>query len=177
METLLAQLHPVIVHFPIGLLTLYAVLELLPFRITWTDPKWIFAKRVLLFFGALAVIVAATTGEARGGENIEPGTALAMHELLATITKIIFTVLAGAHAVIATTRSVTRLVSKREWTYVIWKIVERISKFITLRPVIVVGALAGLISITLTGALGGGMVYGPDADPMVSMVYKIFGLK
>lgn len=175
-QTLLAQLHPVIVHFPIGLLTLYAVLELLPFRKTWTDPRWIFAKRILLFFGTLAVIVAATTGEARGGENIAPGTALAMHELMATITKIIFIVLAGAQVVVATTTVVTRWVSKREWMYVIWKILERISNIITLRPVIIVGALAGLIAITLTGALGGGMVYGPEADPMVTVVFKMFGL-
>ncbi len=177
MELFLAELHPVIVHFPIGLLTLYAVLELIPFRVTWTDPKWIFAKRILLFCGTLAVIIAETTGEARGGENIVPGTVLAMHELMAAITKIIFVVLAGAEAVVAATVVVTRWVSKREWMYVIWKILERISKCITLRPVIIIGALAGLIAITFTGALGGGMVYGPDADPMVSIVYRLFGLK
>ncbi len=177
MELLLAQLHPVIVHFPIGLLTLYAVLELIPFRITWTDPRWIFAKRILVFCGTLAIIIAETTGEARGGENIVPGTALAMHELMATITKIIFMILAGAQVVVATSVVVTRFVSKREWMYVIWKILERISKIITLRPVIIIGALAGLICITITGALGGGMVYGPEADPMVKAVYTLFNLR
>ncbi|MBP9732457.1 MAG: hypothetical protein KBD29_03300 [Candidatus Magasanikbacteria bacterium] len=177
MELLLAQLHPVIVHFPIGLLTLYAVLELIPFRITWTDPKWIFAKRILVFCGTLAIIVAETTGEARGGENIAPGTALAMHELMAMITKIIFMILAGAEVVVASTVTVTRFVSKREWMYVIWKILERISKVVKLRPVVIIGALGGLICITITGALGGGMVYGPEADPMVKAVYTLFNLR
>lgn len=177
METLLAQLHPVMVHFPIGLLTVYALLELIPFRTTWTDPRWIFAKRTLLFFGTAAVIVAATTGEARGGENIAPGTALAMHELMGTITKSIFLVIAGSQLVLVSTRWIIRLVSKREWMHVIWKILERISIIIALRPVIVLLAVAGLVSLTITGALGGGMVYGPEADPMVKAVYALFNLR
>ncbi len=177
MELFLAQIHPVIVHFPIALLTLYALLELVPFKKTWTDPKWIFAKRVLLFVGTLAVFAALETGEARGGEVIEPGTALAYHEKVATVTEFVFIILAGSQLIMTVTNVVTRFVSKREWMYVIWKILEKIAKFLTLRPVVIVLALFGLICVTFTGALGGGMVYGPEADPMVKAVYTLFKLR
>lgn len=177
MEKIFAQLHPVVVHFPIALLTLYALLELIPFKKIVADPRWILAKRVLLFVGTLGIFMALSTGEERGGENFEPGTVLAYHSLFATITVWIFGLLAGSQFVMTVTIWVTRFVTKREWLYVIWKIIERIARIFTLRPILIIGSLVGLITLTITGALGGGMVYGPDADPMVSFVYKIFKLQ
>ena len=34
-------------------------------------------------------------------------------------------------------------------------------------------ALLGLIAITITGGLGGAIVYGKDVDPIVSFIYKL----
>jgi hypothetical protein len=34
-------------------------------------------------------------------------------------------------------------------------------------------ALAGLAAITITGALGGAIVYGPDVDPAVKFIYSL----
>lgn len=177
LNNLFASIHPVVVHFPIGLLTVYALLEIIPIKKIQADPRWIFAKRVLLFVGTLGVLVALQTGEERGGENLEPGSVLAFHSLFATITTWIFGLLAGSQLVMTITGFVTRLVTKREWLYVIWKIIERIARIVTMRPILIIGALAGLVSLTITGALGGGMVYGPDADPMVTAVFKMLGLK
>ncbi len=176
METLLAQLHPVVVHFPLGLLTIYALLEIIPIKKMQQDPKWIFAKRLLLFIGTIGVCIALSTGEERGGENIKAGTVLGYHSLFATVTTWIFGLLAGSQFVLATTGWVTRMVTKREWMYVIWKIIERVARIISMRPIVIAASIAGLILLTMTGALGGGMVYGPEADPMVSMVYRLFGL-
>lgn len=177
LNNLFASLHPVVVHFPIGLLTVYALLEIISIKKIQADPRWIFAKRVLLFVGTVGVLVSLQSGEERGGENIEPGTVLAYHSLCATITTWIFGLLAGSQFVIAVTGFVTRFVTKREWLYVIWKVIERIARIVSMRPILIIGAIAGLISLTITGALGGGMVYGPDADPMVTIVFKMFGLK
>ena len=42
-------------------------------------------------------------------------------------------------------------------------------------PFLILMALAGLAAITITGALGGAVVYGPNIDPVVSAVYRFFG--
>ena len=34
--------------------------------------------------------------------------------------------------------------------------------------------LAVLIAITITGSLGGALVYGPEIDPVVSFIYHLF---
>lgn len=173
----MGQVHPMVVHFPLALLTVYVLMELIPFKKVIADPRWILAKRVLLFLGTLGAFVALSSGEERAGERIEPGTVLAYHSLCATITTWIFGLLAGSQLVMTITAFVTRLVTKREWLYVIWKIIERIARIVSIRPVIIVCSIAGLITLTITGALGGGMVFGPDADPMISFVYKAFKLK
>ncbi len=172
----LASVHPAVVHMPLGILTLYAVLELIPIRKMWTDPRWLLAKRVMLFFGTLGIILAVQTGQERGGENIESGSILEFHSRVGTNAAWIFGILAFGQLVMLVSPFFTRKFGKNETLYVIWKVIERIAKFLTMRPVIVVGALFGLAVLTLTGALGGSMVYGPEADPMVSMIYKIFRL-
>lgn len=176
-EAFFASIHPVVVHFPIALLTVYALLEIIPIKIMWTDPRWIFAKRILLFVGTLGVFVALSSGEERGGENFDPGSVLAYHSLFATITTWIFALLASGQLVLTITVWITRLVTKYEWLYVIWKIIERIARILSLRPIVIIGSIAGLIALTITGALGGGMVFGSNADPMVELVFKMLGLK
>ncbi|MFA4887422.1 MAG: hypothetical protein WC595_04365, partial [Candidatus Nanoarchaeia archaeon] len=37
-------------------------------------------------------------------------------------------------------------------------------------------SLIGLMLITITGALGGSIVYGTDTDPVVKLIYKILRL-
>jgi uncharacterized membrane protein len=39
-----------------------------------------------------------------------------------------------------------------------------------------IAGLAGFITITITGALGGALVYGKDADPFISITLKILNL-
>ena len=177
METILAQSHPMIVHFPIALLTVYALLEIIPIKKIHANASWVIAKRVLLFVGTLGVFVALQSGEERGGENLEPGTVLAYHSLFATITTWIFGLLASGQLVLTISAWVTRLVTKREWLYVIWKIIERIARILTLRALVIIASLAGLVTLTITGALGGGMVFGSQADPVVAFVFKMLGLK
>jgi len=47
----------------------------------------------------------------------------------------------------------------------------KLKYFILFPPVAIVLALAGLVAITVTGGLGGAIVYGPDADPFFKLVY------
>ncbi len=177
MEHILGQFHPIFVHFPIGLLTVYAILELVPIKRLWTDPRWIFAKRLLLFFGTAGLIVSVMSGEGRVDSAGSTNVALRYHEQFAEITQSIFVTLALTQVILILNQSITSLVKKNAWVDAVWKILEKIALFLSSRPVLVVGSAVGLVCLLITGALGGGMVYGADADQFVSIVYKMFGIK
>ena len=57
------DLHPIIVHFPVALLTLYGIFELFSVRRIARKPYWFYVKAVLVIFGALGALAAWLTGE------------------------------------------------------------------------------------------------------------------
>ncbi len=40
-------------------------------------------------------------------------------------------------------------------------------------PLVIVLAIAGLVLMTVVGALGASLVYGPEIDPAVSFIYHL----
>lgn len=157
------NLHPALVHFPIALLTVYAMFELarLPFitRTTW----WFPLKSALVILGAAAAIPTYFTGwiqERAAAEVGEVPKLLATHGDFALYTVIVFAVLALAHIVhLRPAQLPPKLVAVAE-------------KILT-APFAVPLALLGLLCVTVTGALGGAMIYGPDVDPAVSIIYNL----
>jgi uncharacterized membrane protein len=147
------DLHPILVHFPIGLLTIYAILELIRFKKIMVKPHWFHTKATFAIIGALFACLAYLTGP-EGGE----GTRLhEMHHTFATFTLIIFFVIALAYLL--------------EWIKP-----SKYSLFI-MRPYIIIPlAILGLICITITGGLGGAMVYGTHFDPFMAPVFKFLGV-
>jgi|SRR3989344_4725701 len=139
------DLHPVIVHFPVALLSLYSVLEIIRFKNIQT-------KSLLVVLGTLGSYAAYITGLINKNSIVgEIPPALNWHQIFATITLVIFTIISIYY--------LTR--SKKEW----------------LPPfLLVILAILGLAFITLTGALGGSLVYGPDTDPFVKFIYSILPL-
>jgi len=59
----------------------------------------------------------------------------------------------------------------------VWGIAAAYGSFVSNPSLIVPLALLGLVSVTITGALGGSLVYGPDADPLVSFLYYVLSLR
>lgn len=53
-------------------------------------------------------------------------------------------------------------------------VLNNISDVVLSNPLLVLLSLLGLCSLMITGALGGAITYGTDADPIVSIVYKLF---
>lgn len=164
------NLHPVLVHFPIALLTIYAVLELASLMKPVRERAYVFyVKSSVLLLGALAAVPTYVTGYIQLG-TAQPGTelyrAMIMHYRFATVTLIIFGFLALAYA------SAWLL---REWAALpeAWKRRLAWHRKVTESPFAAVLALCGLVAVTVTGALGGAMVYGPDIDPIVSILYKL----
>ena len=155
------NIHPFFVHFPIALLVVYAVLEILPLNNRYPSVKWIHIKAALLFIGVIGAYFSVVAGEF--AEKLIQDEALKevveTHAFFATTATFIFSVLAISY--FASLKNMDGIAS-------------RIANFILQRKISLFLAFAGLIAILITGGLGASIVYGPDADPFVSFVYKLF---
>ena len=163
------NLHPIFVHFPIAMLTVYAVIELVHFK-AFRNRSYVFhVKAVMLLGGFLGTIPAFFTGDAQL-ENQQPGTlfyrAIVVHSHWAIATIVIFGILAAAYVAEWLVREWARMPEK-------FKPVLRLHRFLTETPIAPIMALIGLAAVTVTGALGGSLAYGPDIDPIVSFIYKL----
>ncbi|MDB5194354.1 MAG: hypothetical protein JWN50_368 [Parcubacteria group bacterium] len=146
------DLHPIFVHFPVALLTIYAVLECIRFRKVLEKPYWFYVKAMFVIFGSLGSVAAYITGP-----DVHGAPLVSMHQTFATITLIIFAII-----------GITYLL---EW----WK-PSRYSLFV-MRPYIIIPlAILGLIAVTVTGGLGGAIVYGTHFDPFMAPIFKILGV-
>jgi uncharacterized membrane protein len=168
MNIFASYLHPLLVHFPIALLSLYSCLEL----VSWGKLKKMenlkFTKALLATIGGLSLLAAREAGEAAGelvtGSSVRE--LMEKHEYYANFSAVVFGIIGTAYLLYL----------------VVWLIGPnaRFSKpFFVLQswvidtPLILLLAFVGLVTIFLTGALGGALVYGPSADPFTSFIYNL----
>ncbi|MFA5954046.1 MAG: hypothetical protein WC817_00730 [Patescibacteria group bacterium] len=177
--------HPLVVHFPIALLTVYSVMELVRWRHLTALPFWHGTKAVLVILGSLATFVALESGE-EAAEAFSGGAALrrviVLHSTWANVTAWIYGIIAvlylltllQEHGYLAAflERLRGRYQTASEILRKVAAFATRVSRGLWMVPL----SLAGLIAVTITGALGGSMVYGPTADPVIAFVYNLFGL-
>ena len=162
--------HPVFVHFPIGILVLYAVFEIARIKIITRQPWYFELKAVLSIIGTLAAYVTATTGELAEEiiENIAPDTMALVetHSMYAVITIVLFSILAASYLFewLKKTHTLTAL-TRLPLFGVLSTFIQRSAPLI---------AFAGLCTITITGGLGAAIVYGPQTDPFVAIIYNTF---
>jgi uncharacterized membrane protein len=157
------SLHPILVHFPIALLSIYAILECIRF-------KKFEIKAFLVILGSVASLAALASGPegsaARAWTGFSPSQAFNLvetHSTCAGITTIVFAVLALSYIIM--------LLGKK---YSVPAFILKIGSFVQKTWVAVPLASIGLIAVLLTGGLGGAIVYGPDIDPFVSVIYHLF---
>ncbi|MDO8470283.1 MAG: hypothetical protein Q7S84_04720 [bacterium] len=184
------NLHPIVVHFPVALLTVYALFELIRFRKLAAQSWWFPMKAVLVMVGGVGALAARQTGELienefqRGGVM---GRVLEAHQLAANATIAVFGTIAAAYLVTWVLRSAWGVPARpdesgrsggRIAASPVWgataRFVGAIAWFIMRPPVIVVGALFGLFLVTVTGGLGGILAYGPDVDPVTKLLFSFF---
>ncbi len=170
------NLHPVFVHFPVALLTVYSVLEILRLKKFTEQSFWFYLKASLAIFGTIGAFFSYISGEAaehsvRTGEFVPAvenfRQVVSMHELFAKLSMGIFGLIALSYFV---------LWIKRAGYCHSHKIFQKIclfASFLVESPFGVIIAILGLVCITITGGLGGVMVYGTEADPFFGFVYKI----
>lgn len=175
------NIHPIFVHFPVALLTLYTLMEFVRFKALTRHPAWFYVKGFLLVAGAISALVARQTGELI--EDLFRGSPqhdlLEMHALWANVTVVLFGSLAVLYVAAFIRRDLMQApvigrIASLSLMSSILSVLAYLFEFVTRGKLILFFALFGLIAITITGGLGGALVYGPDIDPVVSFIYDLF---
>ncbi len=166
------NIHPIFVHFPIALLIVYSFLKIVPFERWFPRVAWRQIERVLLVTGVLGAFVALSTGET-AEHLVRPNRQLVqMHSLFADIATWLYgALLAGEMLSLLNPYLVLKFGANT-----LTKILIRTEKLIMSRLVSVVLAILGLIAISVTGLLGGALVYGATADPVAPFVLHLLGI-
>jgi uncharacterized membrane protein len=166
------NLHPIIVHFPIALLFLYSVIKILPLSRWFPAVAWKHIERALLVFGVLGAFASLTTGEA-AEEIARPNWQLVeTHATFATLA----TWLYGALLVGEVLSLLNPILLPKLSSSVLKKTLSFVEGILCDRLYSRIIALLALLAISLTGLLGGVMVYGTSADPFAASVLKLLGI-
>ena len=97
-----------------------------------------------------------------------------LHETLAKTGALIFLLPAAGYAVAWLNKFNFIDFLPGRFLKLIWEIGTRIQKLITETSLVIILSVAGLLAITMAAALGGSIIYGPDTDPLVHFIYKLF---
>lgn len=171
------NIHPIFVHFPIALLTIYAFMEIIRIKKLNDLPYYFYIKASFLIIGTLTSFLALWTGgmaeDAMGNQG---NKLIEMHSTFAVISVWIFVILALAYLnswIQKSPLNAKILQIKNETILKIWNLKVKIANKILSSPISIILALIGLTTITITGALGGAIVYGQYVDPIVKFIYNL----
>lgn len=169
------NLHPIFVHFPIALLFLYSIIKILPLKKWFPNVNWLHIERVLLSVGVLGAFAALTTGET-AERLVRPNRQLveAHSTFAATATWLYGFLLAGELAMIFNTVKFSFIkMGKWMWLSLVLGFVERVFCNPVFSKIV---ALLALVTISLTGLLGGVIAYGVTADPFAGIFLSWLGI-
>jgi uncharacterized membrane protein len=163
------NIHPIVLHFPIAMLTIYSILELLRFRIFRGQPYWFYIKATLVILGGLSAYVTVLTGvlvsDMIAAEDLSLQPLIQSHEFWAWTSVGIYSILAVCYLIAWI---------KKDSSFQIWKFLVWLQVLVTETPLVIFLALLGLAALTITGALGGSIAFGHDTDPFTNWIYQIF---
>ncbi|MHB1330762.1 MAG: DUF2231 domain-containing protein [Minisyncoccota bacterium] len=156
---MLSFLHPIVIHFPIALLTIYAILELVRFRKILEKPYWFYIKASLIIAGSVGALVGVITGAIASGWIIGGSRIFALHQIFGLSTLVLSVISAKAYG----------------WEWFIGP-GNGFSKFVLQPKIIVILAFLILVCITITGGIGGAMIRGTQFDPLMAPIFKLLGI-
>jgi uncharacterized membrane protein len=165
------NIHPIFVHFPIALLFIYSIIKILPLRKWWPTFAWKDIERILLVCGVAGAFVALATGELAEHLAHPNRQIVEYHSLFADITTWLYgSLLLGEIAAF-----VHEKITFVKFPFLL-SVLIFIKDIFTNKILSILLALLGIISLTVTGLLGGIMVYGTSADPLATLILRILGI-
>lgn len=166
------NLHPIVVHFPIALLFLYSVIKIIPVSRWFPQVSWKQLERALLLVGVLGALAASYTGEIAEA-LIRPDYQLVeWHSWFAAIATWLYGLLLLGELLFL----LRPLIIRKPNFIAVTRVLDLIQTILTHRTLSLMMALLGLVALSVTGLLGGVMVYGLSADPLAPIVLKLLGL-
>lgn len=166
------NIHPIFVHFPIAFLFLYSIIKIIPLETWFPNISWKQIERILLFFGVLGALASLVTGDI-ARHIIQPSRQLVgAHSTFAYLSTWIYGILLFSEIISIIKSKYDQVIRTKEIQTLLTFIDNVLSNVIISRLL----ALLGLISISVTGILGGVMVYGPYADPFSAIILKLLGI-
>lgn len=165
------NIHPIFVHFPIALLTLYALLELLRFRFL-KNPYVFYIKVVLLLLGTASTFLALPTGGLAERYHVDVKDLVEKHEMFAVFSTMVFLTLSANYLVkLAADYYLTHTVPTS--LVKVFNLASLMQRKIFATPVVVFLAALGLVFLIITGALGGSIAHGFGQDPITDFITSL----
>lgn len=171
------NLHLLFVHFPIALLIVYALLEIISIKKLQSLTYWFYIKGTLVISGVISAFITLQTGEMIEGKFKYLKDLVEKHSDWATFSTWLFAIVAVSYAVMWVNKEWNLQGKTIKYITPVWNMLSKLAVYVQKRPVIFVLALIGLVGISVTGALGGAISQGPDVDPVVHFVYYLFFTK
>lgn len=171
------NVHPLIVHFPIALLTFYSIMEFIRIKKIQNLPYWFYIKAILVIAGSASTIPALFSGKLIEHGFADRRQLVQVHSFWAELTTVIFGVIALCYFIEFLGRNNLFGIKLVGFMASIWQIKQNIARIILTTKLVLLFALLGLVSVVVTGALGGVIVYGPSLDPFTMFIYKLLVAK
>lgn len=167
------NLHPLIVHFPIGLLVSYALAEVASLTPWFSGRQWVHFRGTLAIAGSIIAVITTFFGEIAEGLVVaahpEKEPVIQVHSQFGNITAYLFLALAFGYALNFLRERYPRFFSKG-----VGLPLRKLNNILQFSGIRIAGAIVGLVTITITGGLGASIVYGADVDPFVHFIYSLF---
>lgn len=167
------NIHPLVVHFPIAFLLLYSLFKIFPFERWIPKISWRQVRFILLLAGVLGAVVASMTGEV-AEHLVRPDRSIVeMHSLFAAVSTWIYAALLAGELLAFLNPYFAQKFSQVR----LLKVSLLIERILTHRALSIFLSIVGVIAISLTGLLGGFMVYGASADPFATLILGMLGIQ
>lgn len=167
------KIHPLFVHFPIALLIVYSLLEI----ITAIWPKYTeklqTTKIICLWLWLAGAFVALQTWEfdQHTSKILLYRNILHWHSNLASATTTIYGILTAIYIWQRANTQYANNIYVIKYQNIISQIISIIYKY----RLLLILSIVWLILVSIVWWLGGILAYGPDIDPITQFLYGIFG--
>lgn len=172
--------HSMLVHFPIALLIIYSLFEIISFKFITRFQHWFYTKAIILVAGVLTAFPALSTGGLLEDLPKYDHKLVELHESFASASTNFYGFLAIIYilAVINRTKEIKDFLTSNKslsawWKKIIFIILEKCDLIIK-SPLIFILAIIGILLLTITGGLGGVLSSGVGVDPIADFFYNLF---